>query len=202
VQFNAEIEKDILKVGDSHNPNDPYFKTLKDSLLTVYQVDSVQKLPINYGGFQMKEGEKISATIYNQHFDKLLTVYKDQNSFSKVLAFLNPFLAIKNLSMALSGTDYDSYINFQQQAEESRYEMAQKLNDLQIKYISNKAKTSAGKANIIDKNYWADLGDFHYKPSGIIGVFRNEFISIIALFFWIGILIFAIKISSKNLTAI
>lgn len=202
MQFNAEIEKDILKVGDSHNPNDPYFKTLKDSLLTVYKVDSVQKSPLNYGGFQMKEGEKISATIYNQHFDKLLTVYKDQNSFSKVLAFLNPFLAIKNLSMALSGTDYKSYINFQQQAEESRYEMAQKLNDLQIKYISNKAKTSAGKANIIDKNYWADLGDFHYKPTGIIGVFKHEFISIIALFFWIGILIIAIKFSSKNLKAI
>lgn len=202
VKFESGIDEDIVKVGDSHNPDDPYFKALKDSLLTTYGVDSVQKLPFNYGGFQMKIGEKISANIYQKHQQELLTIYDQQNSFSKAMAFFNPFMAIKNLSMALAKTDFASFVDFQQQAEAYRYEMAQKMNDLQIKFISNKGKTSADKTQIIDKKHWEDLDDFNYKPSGIWQVFKNEYISIIAFLFWIGLLFFLIGSLSKTLKAI
>lgn len=202
VKFESGIDEDIGKVGDSHNPNDPYFKSLKGSLLTTYGVDSVQKLPFNYGGFQMKIGEKISANIYQKHQQELLVIYDQQNSFSKAMAFFNPFMAIKNLSMALAKTDFASFVDFQQQAEAYRYEMAQKMNDLQIKFISNKSKTSADKTQIIDKKHWEDLDDFNYKPSGIWQVFKNEYISIIAFLFWIGLLFFFIGSLSKTLKAI
>lgn len=202
VKFESGIDEDIVKVGDSHNPEDPYFKALKDSLLNTYGVDSVQKLPFNYGGFQMKIGEKISANIYQKHQQELLTIYDQQNSFSKAMAFFNPFMAIKNLSMALAKTDFASFVDFQQQAEAYRYEMAQKMNDLQIKFISNKGKTSADKTQIIDKKHWEDLDDFNYKPSGIWQVFKNEYISIIAFLFWIGLLFFLIGSLSKTLKAI
>ncbi|NJN33731.1 MAG: DUF3526 domain-containing protein [Saprospiraceae bacterium] len=95
--FHAKIEADVIKTGDSHNPDDPHYKALKDSLLTAYKVDSVQKLPFNYSGYVMKEGEKISANIYDTHTADLHTIYAQQNSFSRMMAFLNPFLAIKNL---------------------------------------------------------------------------------------------------------
>ena len=49
-QFQTGIQADISKEGDSHNPNDPHYKALKDSLLTAYGVDSVAQLPFNYGG--------------------------------------------------------------------------------------------------------------------------------------------------------
>ncbi|MEP6804070.1 MAG: ABC transporter permease subunit, partial [Flavobacterium sp.] len=75
IQFNSDIEKDILKQGDSHNPNDLHYKAIKDSLLNAYKVDSVQKLPFNYSGFIMTEGEKISSHIYNKHLETLLQVY-------------------------------------------------------------------------------------------------------------------------------
>ena len=39
IQFTSNIEKDILKQGDSHNPNDLHYKAIKDSLLRVYKVD-------------------------------------------------------------------------------------------------------------------------------------------------------------------
>ena len=200
--FSAAIDEDVLKVGDSHNPNDPYFKSLKDSLLRVYQIDSVQKLPFNYGGYQMKVGEQISATIYKKHQQELLTIYENQNSFSKVMAFFNPYMAIKNLSMALSSTDFPTFIDFQEQAESYRYKMAQEMNVLQMKYISNTAKSSAGQENIISKKYWADLDDFDYKPAGIISVFKHEIISIVAFIFWIAMLFFLIRILSKTLKAI
>jgi len=198
IEFNSAIEKDILKQGDSHNPNDLHYKAIKDSLLAVYKVDSVQKLPFNYSGFIMTEGEKISAGIYNKHLDTLLHVYQKQNSFSRAMSFFNPYIAMKNLSMALSNTDYDSYIDFQKQAETYRYTMAQKMNALQIKYISN----NKDKPAVIGKEHWSDVQEFHYEPKGFWVVIKNEFTSIIALFLWISLLYIFIKIASKNLKAI
>ncbi|MEA5429211.1 ABC transporter permease [Arcicella lustrica] len=201
-KFNADIENDILKEGDSHNPDDSHYKSLKDSLLTVYKVDSVQKLPFNYSGFVMAEGEKISANIYNHHLEELLKIYDKQNSFSKVMAFLNPFMAIKNLSMALASTDFASYINFQEQAEQYRYEMAQKMNELQIKFISNKKPAVGEKPHTIDKKHWEEMHEFAYKEAEVSTVFSHEIISIFAFIFWIGLLLFFIRILSKTLKAI
>ncbi|MFB3388403.1 ABC transporter permease [Flavobacterium sp. LAR06] len=201
-QFNSNIEKDILKQGDSHNPNDPHYKAIKDSLFHAYKVDSVQKLPFNYSGFIMTEGEKISSKIYNQHLEDLLQIYERQNSFSKAVSFLNPYIAMKNLSMGLSNTDYDSYIDFQKQAENYRYNMAQKMNALQIKYISNKKPAVTDKPLTIGKDHWADIDSFHYEPKGILTVLKTELLSVISLILWILLLFVFIKIAAKNLKAI
>jgi len=198
IKFNSDIEKDILKQGDSHNPNDPHYKAIKDSLLAVHKVDSVQKLPFNYSGFIMTEGEKISSNIYNKQLENLLQIYEKQNSFSKAVSFLNPYIAMKNLSMALSNTDYDSYIDFQKQAETYRYDMAQKMNALQIKYISNKKDKPA----VIDKDHWAEVQEFHYEPKGVLTVLKNEMASVVSLFLWISLLFILIRLASKNLKAI
>lgn len=202
IQFQSDIEKDILKQGDSHNPNDLHYKAIKDSLLSVYKVDSVQKLPFNYSGFIMTEGEKISSTIYNEHLEKLLKVYKKQNSFSKAVSFINPYIAIRNLSMGLSNTDYDSYIDFQKQAEAYRYNMAQKMNALQVKYISNIKPGPNDKPLTIGKEHWADIAEFHYEPKGITDVLRSEIVSVISIILWIIMLFVFIRIAAKNLKAI
>ena len=202
VKFGSDIEKDILKQGDSHNPNDVHYKAIKDSLLRVYKVDSVQKLPFNYSGFIMTEGEKLSSKIFNQHLEELLKVYAKQNSFSKAVSFLNPYIAMKNVSMGLSNTDYDSYIDFQKQAEIYRYNMAQKMNALQVKYISNKKPGPNDKPLTIGKEHWADVEEFHYEPKGITEVLKTEILSIISIVLWIIILFVLIRFASKNLKAV
>ena len=202
IQFQSDIEKDILKQGDSHNPNDLHYKAIKDSLLSAYKVDSVQKLPFNYSGFIMTEGEKISFKIYNEHLEKLLKVYEKQNSFSKAVSFINPYIAIRNLSMGLSNTDYDSYIDFQKQAEGYRYNMAQKMNALQVKYISNVKPGPNDKPLTIGKEHWADIAEFRYEPKGITDVLKSEIVSVISIILWIIMLFVFIRIAAKNLKAI
>jgi ABC-2 type transport system permease protein len=202
IAFNAAIENDILKVGDSHNPNDLHFKAIKDSLLLAHKVDSVQKLPFNYSGFIMTEGEKISSKIYNTHLESLLKIYEKQNSFSRLVSVVNPYIAIKNISMALSNSDYNSFMNFQKKAEEYRYEMAQKMNGLQIKHISNKKPKPTEKPHTIDKKHWQELRQFQYAQNGVLSVLKNEIHSIASIFLWVIVLIFAVKQASKNLKAI
>ena len=55
IEFDTAVEHELIEQGDSHNPDDPHFKGLKDSLLAKYQVSSTKELPFNYSGFVMRE---------------------------------------------------------------------------------------------------------------------------------------------------
>jgi ABC-2 type transport system permease protein len=202
IEFETAIEKDLIKKGDSHDPNDPYYKALKDSILKAYNVDSIQQLPFNYSGFQMKEGEKLSAIVYNQHLLTLLNTYEKQNNVSRFSSFINPFSALRNFSMAMSGTDFHSYTRFQQQAEEYRYRLAQHMNDLQIKLISNKKLSDRDKPYSISREYWKAFPDFENKKLNQAAVIRKELLSFAALLFWIALLVVMVTILSKKLKAI
>jgi ABC-2 type transport system permease protein len=202
IEFETAVEKDVLQQGDSHDPNDPHYKALKDSLLSVHDADSIQQLPFNYSGFQMKEGERLSAEVYNHHLDRLLRTYQRQNTISRLSAFINPFAAVKNLSMALSGTDFNSYVRFQEQAEAYRYRLAQHMNDLQIKLISNKKLAETDKPYSISRDHWKAFPDFSYQPLNQWQAIRSEALSVVALLFWSLVLIVLVSILSKNLKAV
>lgn len=184
VAFETAIEEDVLKQGDSHNPDDPHYKHLRDSVLRVHAVDSVGHLPFNYSGFVMREGERISARIYQQHLQALTRLYDKQNSLTTAAALVNPFTAIRNLSMALSGTDVESYKLFQGEAEAYRYTMAQEMNALQMALISNRKPGPQDKPLAISHDHWKELPDF--KPQGIaIGAsLRGAWFSAMALLLW------------------
>lgn len=202
IAFEAAVEKDILQLGDSHDPDDPYFKSLKDSVLKAHNASTVEELPFNYSGFQMKEGERMSAEVYNRHLARLLQIYQEQNNVSRISAFINPFTALRNISMALSGSDFRSYVQFQQQAEEYRYKLAQHMNELQIKLISNKKLAPGEKPYSISSEYWKAFPDFKFKESGSSSSLAEEALSIAALLFWTLLLLLSVPLISKKLKAL
>ena len=202
VAFDMAIEAEIIKQGDSHNPNDLHYKAMKDSVLLANKVDSTQKLLFNYGGFMMKEGERLSAETYSRHQADLMKIYEKQQDIVRYSALFNPYIAIKNLSMALAGTDFTTYADFQNQAEKYRYNLAQKMNGLQMKFVNNKTKTSADKSSFISKKYWMELPDFRYQFIGLKRALSTEIISIVSILFWLVGLWFFIKKYAQKFKAI
>ncbi len=165
IAFEAAVEEELISKGDSHNPDDSHFRALKDSLLLSYRVESVAQLPFNYSGFVMREGERMSAHIHQQHREALLQTYQQQNRFTQLTAFINPYVAVKRLSVALSGTDFDSYAAFQQQAEDYRYHLAQEMNELQMEFISNTRPGPDDQPQLISRDHWEEFPDF--LPGGM-----------------------------------
>lgn len=202
IAFETILEKDILKAGDSHNPDDSHFKKIKDSLLAHYQVNTTNELPFNYSGFVMKEGERISSQIYIRHQNELQETYDHQQQFSDASAFIDPMIAVRNFSMIASGTDYYSYTEFQKQAEEYRYKMAQKLNDLQIEKISNIKPEKGGPPAIIEGDNWKKFPDFNYQYTSFSKSIQQQWMPAAALFFWLIVCVFMIEISGRNLKLI
>ncbi|CAG5074641.1 hypothetical protein DYBT9623_05328 [Dyadobacter sp. CECT 9623] len=181
IAFEQAIEQDVSEQGDSHDPDDPHFASLKANTLKKYGVDSISHLPVNYGALVMQEGENISSNIFNEHFDRLISIYKSQNAVSSVLSFIDPYLAIRNISMNLSGTDFDSFTAFQKQTEKYRFEKTKKLNEIhltQIKYQNDsKQKVSA-------KN-WQEQPDFAFQPLTINQNLTAGGLSLTALLAWV-----------------
>jgi len=108
IEMETAVEHDLIQLGDSHNPDDPHYKALKDSILLANNVAKVEDLAFNYAGFVMAKGEALSTAVYRRHQEELYQVYEKQNNLERYSAFLNPYSAIKNLSMAFSGTDFQS----------------------------------------------------------------------------------------------
>lgn len=202
IEFDAMVEHEIIQFGDSHDPDDPHFQGIKDSLLLVYNVGDTKDLPFNYGGFIMKEGEKISTEIYRKHQTQLIDIYEKQGRIVNTMAIFNPYLAIKNISMVLSGTDFHSYQVFKKQAEDYRYNLAQTMNNLQIDLISNKVKSSADKGAVISQQHWKDFPSFQHRFLEKSEMIKAISLSTIALFLWLLLLILGTLFFSKNLKAI
>ena len=200
IEFDAAVEKEIIKQGDSHNPNDPHFKELKDSLLNAYNVKSIEDLPFNYSGIVMQEGEKLSANTYKHHQDSLTDIFQRQQNVVRWTALLNPYMAIKNLSMAVSGTDFAEYNNFQKQSEDYRYMIVQALNKMQIEHV--KVGTSlVEKDAAISNQFWKKLPPFKYCFLTGFQVIRNEWLSIFSLLIWTAVLLFITNKSIRKLKA-
>jgi ABC-2 type transport system permease protein len=198
LSFESAIEKDIVKQGDSHNPDDPFFKKVRDSIFNKYGVTTTDSLPVNMGGIIGSEGERLSAETYIKHYNTLTSLYRRQNSVSKWMGYINPFMMIKNNSMALAGSDFESYIYFQQQAETYRYSLAQQMNALQTKFISNKKPKEGNHGLHVESTYFKAFPDFNYSFLPLQKAVRQESISLFALLFWLIVSWLSLVYVSKN----
>jgi ABC-2 type transport system permease protein len=167
-----------------------------------YNVTSTKKLPFNYSGFIMKEGEKISTEIYRKHQSQLIDLYEKQSSIVNKMAIFNPYLAIKNISIVLSGTDFHSYHIFKEEAEAYRYNLAQTMNNLQIEHISNTTTSSADKKAVISQQYWKDFPPFQHRFLKKTEMVKAISLPIIVLFVWAILLLLSTLFFTKNLKAI
>ncbi len=202
IEFDTLVESEILKQGDSHNPEDPHFKGIKDSLLAEYKVASTKELPFNYSGYIMKEGEKLSTMTFRAHQDKLVQTYHKQNNMVNMFSLVNPYIAIKHVSMALSGTDFESYQIFKNATEDYRYNLAQTMNELQIKHISNTVASSADKGAVISAQYWRDFVKFEQRFLSFKEMLSSIILSLVALISWLIAFVLASFYFTKKLKAI
>ncbi|MBT1064615.1 DUF3526 domain-containing protein [Bowmanella sp. Y26] len=156
--FTQTVKSEVRKTGNSHNPHDPHFNAFKERILAQYGVTRVEDLPVNYRGLVMQEGERITAEIYDRHYQAQLQRFAQQQAFIGHFYWLNPYLAARDLSMALSGTDSRHFFDFEQQAESHRYARIQQLNKLHVEEVDY----HDDRGQRLSASYWQAFPAFHY----------------------------------------
>ncbi|WP_256011665.1 DUF3526 domain-containing protein [Desertivirga xinjiangensis] len=185
-EMDALVHHAASKGIDGHNPQDKRRADLTKKLLAKYKVDSVSQLPVNIDGVIMAEGEAYSSRVYAEEFDKLADTFRKQSSISEWAGFVNPFQAIRYISMGLAGTDAAHYVHFLKAAEAYRYQLTQHLNHLQASKLKYHDKDTR-----LDSSHWKNYPEFEYRQPPVTFALSRHWISIAALLTW-GILLLSL----------
>lgn len=157
--FEKQLTAATEQIGNSHNPNDPYFANFKQQVLKQYNKERIEDLPVNYAGLVMAEGEKLTSRIFDEHYRALLDQYQQQNRWLSAGMLLSPYLLIKEWSMKISATDSRHFFEFEKQAEQYRYRLIQELNHLHTEKIGYQTN----KTQRLDHETWRELPTFSYS---------------------------------------
>ena len=180
-QLEADVHEEVAKGIDGHSSGqDERTEALKKELLEKYKVSSVEELPVNFDGIRMAAGEEHSTKVYQEHFDELTDIFRQQNRISEYAGFLNPYLAVRHLSMGMAGSDFNHYVHFQNEAEQYRYNLAQGLNHIQatqLKYGDKETRLSTVT--------WKVFQPFVYVTPQATWALANHLVSFIALLVWL-----------------
>lgn len=192
LEADIAIQRDLRRLGDSHDPNDPHFAAFKQKILDRYGVTRVEDLPVNYRGVLAMEGERLSALLFDRYAQKLSAAQQRQSGFALASAILSPTVAVRDLSMRVAGTDLDAHQRFLTQAEAYRYAIVQRLNRLQAEALTyaddgnrNKDPDAAQRVRIGTDN-WQSLPDFDYKAANPDAQLRSALPAALWLALWVA----------------
>lgn len=186
--FNIQLSKAIAKVGDSHNPDDPYFKSFREQTLKHYNVSRVEDLPISWKGLLMQEGERVTSEVFEQQYALVLAQLAKQNAWVERWSVLSPYLITSKLSAQLSGTSYQQVQHYEHAAEAYRYQLIQSLNNLHIHEVKVKNK----KEQRISKDHWSSLASFDYQEPHLLQELDSLLLSASLFILWCLSILFSL----------
>ncbi|MEN5266304.1 DUF3526 domain-containing protein [Stenotrophomonas sp. TWI587] len=185
------VEREYLALGDAHNPDDPKFAAFRYKVLQKYGVTRIEDLPVNFKGLVGMEGERKSSELFNRYAAATLDRQVQQNRMVDGFGWLSPTLALRRLSMTASGTDLDSFRRFLEQGEQYRYDLIQRLNQLQAEELAYADDTDPDKENRIGHTHWQSFPPFQFSPRTAIQTLQRAMPAGGILLLWLSLLIAA-----------
>lgn len=164
------VQRDMRVVGDSHNINDPGFRSFQDQVLEEYGVDRIEDLPVNYRGLVSLRGEAEGSAVMNQYASELHATQRQQARIINLFALVSPYLAVRNLSMRSAGTDLVNHQRFLDAAEEQRFELIQQINTLhanEVHFADDSARSvdhESEQRTRVSGEFWQRLQAFNFTP--------------------------------------
>lgn len=194
--FQLAISNDIKNGIDGHNPDEKRKEELIAATLKKYNVDSLPELPVNIEGIVMQTAEEYSSKAYDLHFEKVQRTLQNQNKWSSYASIVNPYNAIRNISMGLALTDVNSHIYFQKSAEAYRREFVKFLND-DMTYNSRPGTFFTYK---LDEKTYAKVPTFKYTYPPILDTLKHNSIELLSLFVSIIALFLIVRYTSYKIS--
>lgn len=196
IETEVAIHQRLAAIGDSHDPDDPYFNDFRARTLAKYGVQRVEDLPVNYGGLLMAEGERMTSRLFDEFMRADFARQRQENAIVHAASLFSPVIALRRMSTALAGTNLDSHARFLAEGERYRYAFVQSLNGLHANVVSPQG---AGDERI-DKGHWDDTPRFGYPPAPYAEVAsRHAWPAFAVLGSWLLALCVAARLIAKRL---
>jgi ABC-2 type transport system permease protein len=196
LEFAKSMQHDIENGTDGHNPADARTESLKQELFKKYNVDSVDKLPVDFAGLRMQAGEEYGNKVFDKHYNELWATYERQRRVHELASVFAPALAIRSVSMGLSGTDFPQHSHFTKAAEDYRRLINREMNmDL--------AYNAKGKqVYMAGQELWEKIPDFTYTAPDLSWVLSHLTTSFGMLALWAGVAAIAASVAARKVQVI
>lgn len=192
------VARDLAALGDSHDPDDPYFAGFRKKVLAEYGVSRVEDLPVNYKGLLGMEGERLTSALFERYANASVQRQEAQLRHVDRFALPSPVIALRRLSMAAAGTDLQNYRRFVEQAERHRYRLVQELNRLQAEKIGF-ANDRSSRDSRISHSHWHGFADFRYEAAPPVEALRRAAPAAAVLLLWLAALAGLLGLATRRL---
>lgn len=152
LEFQTALEKDLSDTAVVQ----ARLEQKKADLFKTYGVDRIEALPVGFSGISLQESEEHGNEVFDRHYGRLFAQYGAQNTAQELGGIVAPLLAVRSISMALSGTDFAHHRDFVDAAERYRRDMQRILNG---DIVSNQR---AGQVYLASRALWDRVPPFDY----------------------------------------
>jgi ABC-2 type transport system permease protein len=179
-QMQTAMKTDRAQGVDGHNPSDERKKEFEKQVLASYGVGSLDELPVNFDGLLMQADEEYGNLVWDKHFGALGEVLEQQKRTFQFFGAINPFAALQNSSMGVTGNDNYHHQDFLVQVERYRRVFIKTLND-EHAFGGSKTGDWQWKA---DNAFFKSVPDFEYQAVAIKRVMSFYWIDLGMLLLW------------------
>jgi ABC-2 type transport system permease protein len=194
LEFQQRVDRDMALGLNGDSPAARRAAELEQRVLAQYGVTSIKDLPVNFDGIRLQEGEEHGNQVFDRHFGVLWQTFERQNRMHELAGVLAPLLALRSLSMALAGTDFDHHRHFAASAEQYRRMLVKAMN---VDMIVN--ADSAGFAYQAGPEVWNRVPPFNYSSPDFTWVVARHVPALLALALWLLAAGLALRAGTRRL---
>jgi len=147
-------------------------------LLARYGVERIEDLPVNFTAVYLQRLEEADAPIFDYAYRRLWSAQEKQRQSRSTFGILSPTVSLREISMALAGTDPFALWHFSQAAEAHRRTLVAALNGTQ-------ARDGAGRGfYVAPADTWQRMPRLVYEPPNVTSVLVRHAFDFILLILW------------------
>lgn len=193
--FWAGIEERKQQGINGHDRSNPYTKKFVDSILNAHGARDENELPFRLYGVLMQADEAFNNQLYDEAMGSVDSIIARQDRVGTWLSLVNPFLAVRNLSMVAAGTDMHHHFHFMREAENYRRELVSLLNE-QDMLRESQYKDGQGK---LKSSFWRQVETYRYRAPEVGWALSYRRIELASLLLWVTILLLTIYFTSERI---
>ncbi len=207
-EVDIRVQEELRTVGDSHNINDPGFRSFQQQVLEQYQVASIEELPVNYRGLVSLQGEAESSAVMDRLSAEQHALQGAQAGIVKLFALVSPYIAARHLSMSSAGTDLRNHQQFLDAAEAHRFALIQSLNTLhaeELDYADDSARSrdpEAEQRTRVSSDFWASLQAFDFRGASAGERVRSALPLLLSLLAWLLVSALLLRLAARKVQAL
>ncbi|UCJ09677.1 DUF3526 domain-containing protein [Chitinophaga pendula] len=171
------------------DPRSKRQERLQREWLQRYGVKTLAALPVNFDAIQMQAAEDYMQRIYDAEMGKVDRLIRAQNKIADQVAFLDPYLALRSLSMAICGSDYRHHASFFRAAQQYRNDFIRQLNE-RMAYGGSKTGDYGWKT---EAAFFKSMPVFRYQPPVLTAVLWEQRYAIVSLVLWLLFGVFLLR---------